>query len=329
MNSPSIPQARTASSIPHAPTWLRGVVPPLITPFTTDGSVDYRALRGLVDHLIGAGVHGLFALGSSAETAYLTNAERERVAAAVVEQTDRRVPVLVGCIDATAARVIEQGSTAQAVGADGIVASAPFYAINDDAEIAAHFRWIRSGVDLPLIAYDVPARVHTPLAVDALVTLGSEGVISGVKDSSGDDVGFRRLVLANRDAGSPLALFTGHETVCDALALIGAHGLVPGLANVDPAGYLRLWEAASRHDWAGAGAEQDCLTRLFEITSAAPDRSIDARGIGAFKTAMVYLGTLPEATMAQPVQPLTSSEAAAVVEIVRGWQASTPEPVSQ
>lgn len=310
------------------PAWLRGVVPPLVTPFAADGSVDYPALRGLVDHLIGAGVHGLFALGSSGEAAYLTNAERQRVAAAIVKHTAGRVPVLVGCIDTTAARVIDQGIRAQAVGVDGIVVSAPFYAINDDTEIAAHFRWIRSVVDLPLIAYDVPVRAQTALTQDTLITLGREGVIVGVKDSSGDDAGFRRLVLANREAGSPLALFTGHECVCDALALIGADGLVPGLANVDPAGYLRLWEAASRQDWAAASAEQDRLTHLFEITSAAPGRSSDARGVGAFKTAMAHLGTLPDAAMAPPVQPLTDAEAASVVAILRTWRASQPAPAA-
>lgn len=281
-----------------------------------------------MDHLIDAGMQGLFALGSSAETAYLTDADRKQVISEVVERSAGRVPVLAGCIDTTAARVIEQGALAHRAGADGIVACPPFYAINDDAEIAAHFRWIRSVVDLPLIAYDVPVRTHAALNPDTLIMLGTEGVIAGVKDSSGDDVGFRRLVRANRDAGCPLALFTGHETVCDALALIGADGLVPGLANVDPAGYRRLWEAATREDWVAAGAEQERLAHLFEITSAAPGRSADARGIGAFKAAMAQLGILSNAQMAPPVQALTEAEAGTVAGIVQAWQDSRPTLVS-
>jgi 4-hydroxy-tetrahydrodipicolinate synthase len=330
MNSNTVSPIRsTSAGSQQTPRWLHGVIPPLITPFTINGDVDYSALRGLVDHLIGAGVHGLFVLGSTGETAYLTNEERLRVATVVIEHTAGRVPVLVGCIDMTAPRVVVQATQAQTVGADAVVASAPFYAINDNKEIAAHFRTISDAIDIPLIAYSVPVRSHAALDVETVLALGREHVIAGLKDSSGDDVGFRRLVLANRDAGSPLALFTGHECVCDALALVGADGLVPGLANVDPAGYLRLWQAAERGDWASATAEQDRLTRLFGITVAASGRSADARGVGAFKTAMAHMGTLPHAGMAPPVQQLTEDEIAAVTKVVEEWRTGCAASVTK
>src|SRR5699024_1659525 len=103
------------------------------------------------------------------------------------------------------------------------------------------------------------------MPLDVLVRLAEEGVLAGVKDSSGDDIAFRRLLLATRHL-SDFAVFTGHEVVTDGAMLGGAAGIVPGLGNVDPAGYVRLYAAARAEDWSTVVAEQDRLARLFEIT---------------------------------------------------------------
>lgn len=305
---------------PARPDWLSGVIPPVITPFTESGAVDHEALARIVEQQITAGVSALFVLGSSAETAYLSDSDREDIAGTVATASNGRVPVLVGCIDTTSSRVIHQVRMAERAGADGVVGCGPFYAINDTGEVLEHFRSIRAATDLPLIAYDVPVRTHVKLAADTLITLASEGTIAGVKDSSGDDVGFRRLVAANRAAGSPLAVLTGHEVVCDAMALIGADGFVPGLGNVDPDGYVRLWNFTQKGDWDAARAEQERLAALFEIAFVPTGRSADARGIGAFKTAMAHLGTLPGAWMAPPVERLSDADARAVISIVDRWR---------
>lgn len=302
---------------------FHGVIPPLVTPFTDDGEVDVAALEQLVEHLVASGVHGVFPLGSTGEVAYLTDAQRRLVTSTVATATAGRVPVLVGCIDLTAARVVEQARQARDAGADGIVATTPIYAINDAQEIAGHFRTIRSAVDLPLIAYDVPVRAHARPPLEVLIQLGQEQVLVGVKDSSGDDVGFRRLVRANRAAGHPLALLSGHELLCDAMLLVGADGLVPGLGNVDPAGYVRLYDAAVAGDWERAVAEQQRLADLFEIVFAAAGRSADARGVGAFKAAMVALGLMPSARMATGIDALDEAHDGLVRTVVHDWQAST------
>lgn len=296
---------------------LRGVVPPVVTPFHDDGTVDIASLTGLVNYLIDAGVHGLFALGSTSEVAYLTDDERDQVLRATVEAAAGRVPVIAGVMDMTTKRVIEQGLRAKELGVDGLVVTVPFYALNDESEIADHFRAVASQTGLPIYAYDVPVRVNrVKLSLPLLLMLANEGVIAGVKDSSGDDVAFRRLVMANRDAGSPLALLTGHELVVDGCLLMGADGVVPGYGNVDPAGYVALFEAAERGDWESARAEQDRLARGFEIVFAPRGRSGDVTGVGAFKTAMVARGIIPNNVMAFPNRPLSEQDAARVSEIV-------------
>lgn len=295
---------------------FRGIIPPVITPLTTDGDVDTATLTSVVEHLVTEGVDGVFALGSTGEVAYLDDTQRDVVVRTVVAAVAGRVPVLVGAIDTTSGRVAQAARRAAEAGADAIVATAPLYAINDMAEIECHFRAVAAATGLPLFAYDIPVRVRTKLPADLLVRLGADGVLAGVKDSSGDDVGFRRLVAANAAAGHPLAVLTGHEVVVDGMLLLGADGVVPGLGNVDPGGYARLWQAAQDGDWTRAREEQDRIAALFEIVFQAQGRSGDAAGVGAFKTAMHHLGLIPSARMAFPVEPLDEATVARIAAIV-------------
>lgn len=298
-------------------TRFHGIVPPIVTPINPDGSINFADLSALVEHLVASGVHGIFALGSTGQVAYLTDAERVAVIECISKAAAGRVPVIAGAMDLTAKRIVECARDLIAAGADAIVTTAPLYAINDESEIADHFRAIKAGISVPLFAYDIPVRVHKKLSAQMLVELGKEGVLAGIKDSSGDDVGFRRLIAMNRAAGHPLALFTGHEVVVDAMALIGADGAVPGLANVDAAAYVRLWNAAQAGDFKTAIAEQDYLNRLFEIVFVPKGRSGDAAGVGAFKAAMAATGLLSSATMTFPIKALDGAALDGIHDILR------------
>ncbi|MBJ7481135.1 dihydrodipicolinate synthase family protein [Rhodococcus erythropolis] len=294
-------------------TTFSGIVPPIVTPLTLEGEVDTTSLERLLSLQIEAGVDGLFVLGSSGEVGYLTDAQRAQVVQTAIGHVGGQVPVLVGVNDMTTNRVIAVAEQAREAGADAIVATAPFYAITDAAETATHFRSIHAAVDLPLFAYDVPVRVHSKLNPAMLVELGREGVIAGVKDSSGDDVSFRMLLRQSAELEN-FAVFTGHEVVVDGCLLMGASGAVPGLANVDPHGYVRLWRAAQAGDWAAAKAEQDRLTDLFSIVEApTPGRvSAGAAGLGAFKTALALRGVITGNTMCAPMLSLDESETATI-----------------
>lgn len=291
---------------------LHGIVPPLLTPMHEDGAVDFDSLDRLVDHLLDAGVHGIFPLGSSGQVAYLTDAERDDVVRRTVERVAGRVPVVVGVPDFTARRMAEHARRAVELGADAIVATAPLYALQDVTEITESYRMLAASVDVPLIAYDVPVRVNTKLGIDMVLQLASEGVIKGIKDSSGDDVTFRRLVDANRAAGEPLDVLTGHEVMVDSMFLLGAGGAVPGLANVDPAGYVRMWDAAVAGDWDAARKEQARLNRLFDIVFTPAGLGGDAGGIGAFKAAVARLGVITSGTMPAPLRSLDDAALKAI-----------------
>ncbi|OKL48454.1 dihydrodipicolinate synthase family protein [Boudabousia liubingyangii] len=283
---------------------FRGVIPPVVTPLTADGQLDVESLERSINRMIHAGVNGLFILGSSGEVVFSTDARRREIIENSIRITAGRVPVLVGCIDTETNRVIEHAKVAQELGADAIVVTAPFYALGSNVEVEQHFRLVHAAVDLPMFAYDIPVCVHTKLPGDMLIRLGLDGVLAGVKDSSGDDVSFRFLTMANQKAGHPLVILTGHEVVVDGAYMSGADGSVPGLGNIDPEGYVRQWNAYQAGDWNAVRAEQDRLAALMRIVTVTSGVAGYGAGVGAFKTALNLLGVFNSNRMPEPVKAL-------------------------
>ncbi|PDT27745.1 dihydrodipicolinate synthase family protein [Rhizobium sp. L9] len=296
---------------------FKGVVPPVITPLNKDYTIDYPSYTRVLENLIEAGCHGLFVLGSTSEVIFHDERTRQDIIDHSAKVINGRVPLIVGVIDPTTDRVINHARTAKSAGADAVVVTAPFYTVTSQAEIIDHFRYIRDAVDVPLVAYDIPVCVHVKLQRQTSVTLAKEGTIVGIKDSSGDDGNFRYVLLDLVD-NEDVFLMTGSEIVVDTALQMGAHGVVPGIANVDPHGYLRLWNAAQRGDWVAARKEQERLCRLFEIVSVGAGRvSGGAAGIGAFKAAMKRLGIIDTALMPRPRAALNEVETARIDEILR------------
>ena len=296
---------------------FHGVIPPVVVPLTPGYEVDWPSYTRVLEHLIAGGVHGLFVLGSTSEVVFHDEATRRRIIEHSVKIAAGRIPVLAGVIDPATDRMIGHARAARDAGAAAIVVTAPFYTRTSAPEIEDHFRYVRDAVDLPLVAYDIPVCVHSKLDRAMVVRLAREGVIAGLKDSSGDDGNFRYVLhdLADRP---DVFLMTGSEIVVDSVLAMGAHGVVPGLGNVDPVGYVRLWNAAQRGDWAAAKAEQERLCRLFEIVwQGVPRTSAGASGVGGFKTAMRRLGIIQTNLMARPQRSLNDDEAARIDTILR------------
>ena len=293
-----------------------GVVPPVVTPDTPDHQLDVVSFERSINRLIEAGIDGLFFLGSSGEVVFATDERRDQIVREAVRIVDHRVPVLVGIIDTETERVLEHGRRALALGADALVATAPFYALGGPADIEEHFRILHQELDAPLFAYDIPVCVHTKLPWKMLARLGAEGVLAGVKDSSGDDVSFRYLVQENEKNGHPLTLLTGHEIVVDGALLSGADGSVPGLANVEPEGYVRMWKAAQEGNWAEVKREQDRLNEISHIFDVTTGVQGYGAGVGAFKCALNLMGIFDSDQMPRPVKPLDGQNREAIKQVL-------------
>ena len=293
-----------------------GVVPPVVTPDTPDHQLDVVSFERSINRLIEAGVDGLFFLGSSGEVVFATDERRDQIVREAVRIVDHRVPVLVGIIDTETERVLEHGRRALALGADALVATAPFYALGGPADVEEHFRILHQELDAPLFAYDIPVCVHTKLSWKMLARLGAEGVLAGVKDSSGDDVSFRYLVQENEKNGHPLTPLTGHEIVVHGALLSGADGSVPGLANVEPEGYVRMWKAAQEGNWAEVKREQDRLNEISHIFDVTTGVQGYGAGVGAFKCALNLMGIFDSDQMPRPVKPLDGQNREAIKQVL-------------
>ncbi|MFH8792673.1 dihydrodipicolinate synthase family protein [Streptomyces sp. NPDC017941] len=294
------------------PAPLTGVVPPVCTPLTPDSEVDVASLVRLVDHLVDGGVDGLFVLGSSSEAAYLPDRQRRTVVTTVVRHVGGQLPVLAGAIDMASLRVLDHVRAAADAGADGVVVTAPFYTRTHPAEIARHYRLVAERGQLPVFAYDLPVSVHSKLDADLVLELAAEGALAGLKDSSGDDGGLRRVVLGAR-ARTDLpgfAVLTGSELTVDSALALGADGVVPGLGNVDPHGYVRLFRYARSGDPERARSEQERLCALYGMTAVGDPLRMGASsaGLGAFKAALHLRGVIDCPLTAAPQVPLSAEE---------------------
>lgn len=293
---------------------LQGIVPPVITPYTADNRIDKASLKRVIRHLLDGGVHGLFMLGTTGECVFLNPSQRAEVLEIAMSEVAGRVPVVAGILDATTDHCIAHAKQAQALGAAGLVLTAPYYTRTSQAEIVDHFAYVRDAVDVPLIAYDIPVCVHVKLERATVRELHARQLICALKDSSGDD-GNLRLLMRDFAAKDDFSILTGSEIVVDSALLGGASGCVPGLGNVDPAGYVRLYDAARRGDWAAARREQERLITLFQIVfQGTPHTSPGASGVGGFKTAMQLMGLIEQRRMAKPNRLLPD---AAVAEVRR------------
>jgi len=299
------------------PAPLTGVVPPVCTPLTPEREVDVPSLLRLVDHLVGAGVHGLFVLGSTSEAAFLTDAQRRRVVETVAGHLGGQLPVLAGAIDMTTPRVLDHVRAVTAAGAEAVVVTAPFYTRTHPSEIVHHYRRIAALSPVPVIAYDIPVAVHTKLPAELVLGLAGDGVLAGIKDSSGDLAAFRELVTGAR-AHPGFGVLTGSELIADAALALGADGAVPGLANVDPHGYVQMYRQCRAGDWAGARAEQERLCALFGLTAVGDPTRMGggSSALGAFKAALHLRGVIDCPVTAEPQVPLSGEETEKVAKFL-------------
>lgn len=290
---------------------LSGVIPPLVTPIDAAGEVDRRSLERLIAFQLDAGVDGVFLGGSTGEVALLDSARLRTATEIAAGTVAGAVPVLVGAVDTGTRRVIEHARLVADAGADAVVVTAPFYIDPHPAEVVEHFRQVAAAVGVPVVAYDIPSAVGTRLTPAIVAELADGKLVIALKDSSGDLAQFREIL---RRTGQRLPTLTGSELLADTAVELGAAGIVPGLGNVDPHGYVRLHRAARDGDRAVARAEQDRLAGLFRITAVADRGRIGhtAGALGAFKAALALRGVITDPATNPPLLPLNADERRAV-----------------
>jgi 4-hydroxy-tetrahydrodipicolinate synthase len=305
--------AARAAGAPDGRAWswtaaLQGVVPPLITPLCDDGSLDEAALAALIEHVLAAGCSGLFVLGGCGEGAWLTSAQRAAVVRAAVRAAAGRVPVLAGVLLPGTAPACEAARQAADEGAHALVVSSPYYYAVDAAAQRRHVEAILAATALPVLLYNIPQATGHVLAPETVAALAGEPRVLGIKDSAGDLATFQQL-LAIRQRRPTFRVLQGSERLMAACLLLGADGLVPGLANVAPGLFVALRRAAAAGDVAACVRLQEEIADLWTLHH-------QGHWLAALKAACAVIG-LGTGLPAAPLAPVSAAQRQAIAAIVR------------
>ena len=161
-----------------------GSIPALVTPFR-DGAIDEGSFRRLVDLQIEQGSSALVPCGTTGESSTISNAEHHRVVEICVEQAAGRVPVIAGCGSNDTTNALLHMTFAQKCGAAAALVVAPYYNRPNQDGIFAHYDYLSSHSDLPIVVYNVPARTVTDIRPETLARLAKLPSVVGIKDASG------------------------------------------------------------------------------------------------------------------------------------------------
>jgi 4-hydroxy-tetrahydrodipicolinate synthase len=276
---------------------IDGIWSPMPTPFNQSGEVDVNRLKELTDYLIEGGVDGLFPLGTTGEFALLDREERKRVVEAVVDGAHSRVPVLAGVSDPSPRNVIAFAKDAKDAGADGVVATPPYYYRLDEEGLYTHFAMIHESVSIPLILYNIPEWTHNFVPLSVVSRLARDRVVVGMKYT---EYNFLNLIRFIKAVGNKISVLTGSDAMTCSCLEAGGSGAVIGVSNILPR------EASSIFDLVKMGR----LTEAKAVQAAILP-AIEAEGIGYYpaglKEAMKVVG-FPVGAVRKPQTPLTKGE---------------------
>jgi 4-hydroxy-tetrahydrodipicolinate synthase len=294
---------------------LFGIVPPILTPFSPEGRVDLISLAKLTRWLMGRGVHGIWACGTTGEFASLDADEREDVIGTCVETVAERIPVVANISDCSTKLVIAHGKRAVAAGADAVAVTPPYYFANSQDELMAHYRATREAIDAPLFVYNIPQTVKVKVEAETVLTLAKEGTVVGMKDSQ-NDLDYDRTVLVNaQQRGIQVRVLLGTRALIDAAALIGAHGAIAGLSNVAPRACVDAYMAGAAGDWKTAREAQERAMGVVGLARGVKS-SGTAANLGALKAALKAMGVIAHSTLSAPLRSPTEEEEMKVAELV-------------
>ncbi|HTT73059.1 MAG TPA: dihydrodipicolinate synthase family protein [Thermoplasmata archaeon] len=251
---------------------LDGLSVPIPTLFADDGAVDLGRNSRFARTLSDAKVDHLFALGTLGEFPLVTDDERTKLVDLWVQSVSGKTDVWVGCGAPATARAVAYATEAESAGAEAIVAVGPYYLKPTVAALGGYFRAIHEAITVPLLAYNIPAFVGYALPPDLVHALARDGVLAGIKDTSGSLESVRSFL-----AGAPdgFAVFPGDDALAAAAIAAGAAGAVMGMANLVPALCVGLVAAARAHEAGRATELQGLVDQLVEVTRAGPFPSVD------------------------------------------------------
>lgn len=218
---------------------LRGVGVALVTPFSSDGKIDYSALERLIEMQINNGTDYIVALGTTGEPATLSKDEKAEVLAFIIDKVAKRVPIVVGCGGNNTADLIAQAKEYENNdGVTALLSVVPFYSKPNQNGVYAHFKALADSVNKPILLYNVPGRTGINISVDVVVRLANECKnIIGIKEASGNVA--QGMQLASR-CPKDFLLISGDDAMTLPLIACGFCGVISVLQDAYPAQFSKI-----------------------------------------------------------------------------------------
>ena len=296
---------------------FKGVITPLLTPIDTEEKIDEKSLRKLVKYQLSNGVHGLWASGTSSEFPALREEERVKTIQLVVDEVNGKVPVIGNVTMPSTRLTVELAKQIIGNGVSAIAATPPYFFSHTQTEIADHYRAIRHSVDVPLWIYNIPVMHKTPVSPSTVATLASEGVISGIKDSSGTGELLTELHILRDNMGFDLCSTLGTSVRVGVALALGAQGVVPALANVIPGIFVDIWNSSESSNFEKIKLlNEKVMTALQLGLLRKPPESTQGSIFSGYKKALVELGIIEFDFVTKPHKALTPDEAKSIPSIL-------------
>ncbi len=204
----------------------------IVTPFQADGQVDYDALGRLIDHIIDGGVEYIVSLGTTGESATLSDAERKQVFAYTAKKVKGRIGLVAGIAGNNTAEVAEQMKAFDTEGFDAILSASPQYNKPTQEGIYQHYKVLAASAPLPIILYNVPSRTGSNISAETTVRLAHDFKnIIGIKEASGN---FDQLNQIMRDKPADFLLISGDDPITLPMVALGGNGVISVIGNALP-----------------------------------------------------------------------------------------------
>jgi 4-hydroxy-tetrahydrodipicolinate synthase len=286
---------------------ITGSIVALVTPMHDDGSVDYPALRKLIDWHIAEGTDCIGVVGTTGESPTVDVQEHHEIIRVSVEQARGRVPIMAGCGANSTAEAIEHAKFARSVGADCQLQVVPYYNKPTQEGQYLHFKAIAEAVgDLPIVLYNVPGRTVADMQHDTVLRLAEVPGIVGIKEATGN---IERAQWLIRDVPKGFSVYSGDDPTAVALMLCGGQGNVSVTANIAPRLMHQLCVAAIAGDARTAMEIQNKLMPVHRYLF------VEANPI-PLKWAMARMG-LCGGALRLPMTPLTAANQPLVESALR------------
>ncbi|HOH74708.1 MAG: 4-hydroxy-tetrahydrodipicolinate synthase [Paludibacteraceae bacterium] len=255
----------------------------LVTPFKTDGSVDFSALARLVDYQLKNGTDYLVVLGTTAETPTLSAEEQLEITQFIVEKVNGKLPIVLGMGGNDTRALVQKISTANLNGVDAILSVTPYYNKPTQEGIYQHYAAVAKSTKLPIILYNVPGRTGVNMSVETTLRLANDfSNIIATKEASGNIAQVDAII---KNKPKDFLVISGDDAITFPLITLGASGVISVIGNAFPCEFSKMVRLALAGDYQTALTIHHGFTELIELLFVDGNPA----GVKSILSAMGYL----------------------------------------